>query len=58
MASIAYSIGLLQLVKDYFRFHNKNLTKKQNEMLEHLSDAIEMLERTQRELAKECNNMI
>lgn len=50
MTEISYTIGLMQLALDYFHFNNKNLTKKQNEMIEHLDDALIMLKRVQDEL--------
>lgn len=58
MTEISYTIGLMQMVLDYFHFHNKNLTKKQDEMIEHLDDALIILKRLQEKLAKEAEEIV
>lgn len=58
MTEISYTIGLMQLALDYFHFHNKNLTIKQDEMIEHLDDALIILKRLQEKLVKEAEEIV
>ena len=58
MTELQYTIGLMQLALDYFHFHNKNLTKKQDEMIEHLDDALVILKRVQEKMTKEAERII